>query len=271
MNLLIAEEIQSIANQLKLPTVVREVVARFQADHHYEALSTLLAVLKMEVDERRSRRVERHRRESRLPEGKTFSSLDQKRLPRRLVSQLKELAQGQFVTTATNVLAFGLPGVGKSHAMAALGHALIDAGHRVAYTATFRLVQELLVAKRDLGLPRAIRKLDLYDALILDDIGYVQQSQEEMEVLFTLLSERYERRSTVITSNLVFSQWEQIFKNPLTTAAAIDRVVHHSVILEFNVSSFRSEVARQRTKPTTTTHSAPDEVLATSESEEPPW
>jgi DNA replication protein DnaC len=218
----------------------------------------------MEVDERRSRRIERNRRESRLPEGKTFGCLNQKRFPRRLTSQLKELREGEFVISATNVLAFGLPGVGKSHAMAALGHSLIDAGYRVLFTATFKMVQDLLIAKRDLGLPRAIRKLDLFDVLVLDDIGYVQQSQEEMEVLFTLLSERYERRSTVITSNLVFSQWDQIFKNPLTTAAAIDRVVHHSVILEFNVPSFRSEEARKRSQS-----SQPEQEAADASTQEP--
>jgi DNA replication protein DnaC len=203
----------------------------------------------MELDERRIRRVERLRTESRLPDGKTFSTLDKRRLPRQLVHQLDDLAGGAFIKEATNVLAFGLPGVGKTHAMAALGHALIDIGIPVYFSATFKLVQELLVAKREYSLPRALRKLDRFDVLILDDIGYVQQAQEEMEVLFTLLAERYERRSTVITSNLVFSQWEQIFKNPLTTAAAIDRVVHHSAILEFNVSSYRTEEAQKRIKP----------------------
>ena len=111
---------------------------------------------------------------------------------------------------------------------------------------TYQLVQELLIAKRNLALPRALRKLDAYDVLILDDIGYVQQNAEEIEVLFTLMAERYERRSMLITSNLVFSDWERIFKNPMTTAAAIDRVVHHSVILEFDVPSFRTEEARRR-------------------------
>jgi DNA replication protein DnaC len=241
--------IQQLARQLRLPTVAREAVARFIAAGHHEALETLEEVFRLETCDRTERRVERLRKASRLPEGKTLASLDLKRLPRKLAGQLKELAGGAFVQEAANVLAFGLPGVGKTHAMAAVGHALIDAGIPVYFSATFRLVQELLVAKREYGLPRALRKLDLFEVLILDDIGYVQQNQEEMDVLFTLLSERYERRSTIITSNLVFSQWEQIFKNPLTTAAAIDRVVHHSTILEFNVSSFRSEEAKKRARP----------------------
>lgn len=248
-NLSLLKDIEIAAGQLRLPAVARNGASIFQKTGHCEALEAFLEVLQMEVTERHGRRVDRLRNASRLPEGKTFSTLDKKRLPRHLVSQLKELAMGSFVESATNVLAFGLPGVGKTHAVSAVGHALIDAGIPTYFTPTFRLVQELLVAKRDYALPRALRKLDLFDVLILDDIGYVQQNQEEMEVLFTLLAERYERRSTIITSNLVFSQWEQIFKNPLTTAAAIDRVVHHSVILEFNVSSYRSEEAKKRSQP----------------------
>ena len=117
---------------------------------------------------------------------------------------------------------------------------MVAAGHAVLFTPAYRLVQELLVAKRDLALPRALRKLDAYELIILDDIGYIKQRPDEVEVLFTLMAERYERRSLMITSNLVFSEWDQIFQNPMTTAAAIDRLVHHSVILEFDVSSYRT-------------------------------
>ena len=116
----------------------------------------------------------------------------------------------------------------------------------VLFAPAYRLVQDLLAAKRDLALPRQLRRLDNYDFLLLDDLGYLPQGAEESEVLFTLIAERYERRSLGITSNLVFSQWEQIFANPMATAAAIDRVVHHSVILEFDVPSYRTGVAQQR-------------------------
>jgi DNA replication protein DnaC len=158
---------------------------------------------------------------SKLPPGKTLDTLDDTRLPRPLLQQLRELARGEFLDRATNVLAFGLPGVGKSHVAAAIGHALVSSGRSVLFTPTFRLVQELLTAKRDLVLPRVLAKLDAFDLVVLDDIGYVQQAPDEIEVLFTLLAERYERRSVMITSNLVFSEWGQIFKNPMTTAAAI--------------------------------------------------
>jgi DNA replication protein DnaC len=107
------------------------------------------------------------------------------------------------------------------------------------------LVQELLIAKRDLKLARVLKQYAKYEALIIDDIGYVQQSREEMEVLFTLLADRYERSSIMLTSNLSFSKWEQIFKDPMTTAAAIDRLVHHSVILELNIPSYRLEQSQK--------------------------
>ena len=116
----------------------------------------------------------------------------------------------------------------------------------VLFAPAYRLVQELLAAKRDLDLPRRLRKLDNFDFLLLDDLGYLPQGAEESEVLFTLIAERYERRSLGVTSNLVFSEWEHIFANPMATAAAIDRVIHHSVILEFDVPSYRTDAAQQR-------------------------
>lgn len=250
MNDLLRKEIQDSAVKLRLPTIARQSLQLFERAGHQDAIPTFAEALKMECEARQERRIERLRVASKLPEGKTFGTLDKKRLPRQLMQSITDLTSGAFVRDATNVLAFGLPGVGKTHAVAALGHVLIDAGIAVYFTPTFRLVQELLEAKREYSLPRALRRLERFEVLILDDLGYVQQTQEEMEVLFTLLAERYERASTVITSNLVFSQWEQIFKNPLTTAAAIDRVVHHSVILEFNVTSYRNEEAERRSKST---------------------
>ncbi len=118
-------------------------------------------------------------------------------------------------------------------------------GRKIKYSSCAILVQDLLIAKRDLRLSKEIKKLARYDGLILDEMGYVQQSREEMEVLFTLLAERYERGSVLLTSNLPFSKWEGIFKDPMTTAAAIDRLVHHCVILELNIPSYRMEQAKK--------------------------
>ena len=162
--------------------------------------------------------------------------------------QLSVLVEGDFLDRAENLLVFGNPGSGKTHLVCALGQELILQNRRVLFSTCALLVQRLLRAKLELTLEKELKKLDRFEALIIDDIGYVQQNRQEMEILFTLLSHRYERRSILLTSNLVFSNWEKIFKDPLTTAAAIDRVVHHSVILELNVSSYRMEAAKKRTQ-----------------------
>jgi DNA replication protein DnaC len=195
---------------------------------------------------RAQRRIDRHLHESHLPREKTFTTLQVDRFSPALQLQVERLRTGAFVEDAVNVVAVGRPGVGKSHVAAALGHDLIQLGHTVLWTTTAALVQRLLAAKRDLRLPQQLAKLDHVACLILDDIGYVQHDRDEMEILFTLLAERYERRSVILTTNLVFSEWERIFKDPMTTIAAIDRVVHHSVILDLmTVESYRAQEAKE--------------------------
>ncbi len=198
---------------------------------------------------RQQRRLERLLRASRLPRDKTFARLDMGCFSLLLQQQLEQLRNGAFVQQATNVIAVGRPGTGKSHVAAAVGHELIRQGQSVWWSSTAALVQQLLAAKRDLRLPRELARLDRFACVILDDIGYVQHDRDEMEVLFTFLAERYERRTVILTTNLVFSEWERIFKDPMTTMAAIDRVVHHSVILDMTgLESYRAkEASAQKT------------------------
>ncbi len=177
---------------------------------------------------------------------KTLENFDRSRLKRNVERQFAALLDGEFLRRAENVLVFGSPGGGKTHLLCALGHELIDQGRSVYFTSCVLLVQRLLQAKQDLLLEKELKRLDKYEALIIDDLGYVQQSREEMEVLFTLLAHRYERGSVLLTSNLMFSEWERIFKDPMTTAAAIDRLIHHSVILELNLPSYRMEAAQKK-------------------------
>jgi len=200
----------------------------------------------VELEERARRKIERLLRGSSLPLEKTLATLELDRLPAPVRRQVPRLCEGDFLDRAENLLAFGLPGRGKTHLVCALGHELVQRGYAVLFVPTFKLVQRLLVAKRNLELEPTLRRLDRYDAVILDDIGYVQQGRDEMEVLFTSLAERYERRSVLITPNLVFSQWDKIFHDPMTTACAIDRVVHHATILELTGESYRAEAARSQ-------------------------
>jgi len=203
-------------------------------------------LMEVELEQRRQKRLERILKAAKLPTGKTLATLKMDRLPTKVRRQMSTLIEGGFVDRGENLLAFGLPGRGKTHLVCALGAELIQRGYTVHFTPAYALVQRLLAAKQGLSLEKELRRLDAFAAIIIDDIGYVQQSREETEVLFTLLAERYERRSVIITSNLVFSQWERIFKDPMTTAAAIDRVIHHCTILELNGDSFRAEAAKAR-------------------------
>jgi DNA replication protein DnaC len=237
--------------ELHLPTFREcyEGSARHAAAEALAYEQYLAELAERECEQRRQKRVDRLLRQSRLPLEKDMSSFDLKRLPVNLALQVRSLTDAGFVDRKENILAFGQPGSGKTHVLCAIGQELIrsTAGTRkVLFSSSALMVQDLLLAKRELKLKRMLKHLAGYDVLLLDDLGYVQYDRDEMEVLFTLLAERYERGSVMITSNLPFSQWEQIFKDPMTTAAAIDRLVHHSVILEMNVSSYRLEQAKTK-------------------------
>lgn len=244
------ETIRKNLHTLHMPTAVQIFEELLSTGLREDwTLETFLAeLLEQEVEGRGQRRIERLQKAAHLPAGKTLANFEQEHLPLRIRRLLPQLCTGEFVDRSENLLVFGLPGRGKTHFAAAVGHELVNIGRSVFFTPTYRLVDNLLRAKRDLMLEQELRFLDRFEVLILDDIGYVQQSRDEMEVLFTLLAERYERRSVVITSNLVFSQWDQIFQDPMTTAAAIDRVVHHSIIVEFGkeMNSHRATEAAQR-------------------------
>jgi len=239
-----------LLRSFKLPAFVREYdhLADRAAAEGLSHSQYLLALAEVEAAERDGRRMGRRLDESKLPREKTLGNYDLGRLPAKVRTTFATLREGSFIDQAVNVIVFGNPGTGKTHLVAGLGHELVRQDRTVLFTPTFQLVQRLLAAKRDLRLTAELRKLDRFEALILDDIGYVQQNREEMEVLFTLLAERYERKSVLITSNLVFSQWDQIFKDTMTTAAAVDRVVHHSVILELTIDSYRAQAAKERAR-----------------------
>lgn len=231
---------------LKLPSFARygEEVAQRAEREGLTYGQYLHHLAELEIEDRRRRRIERCLKASDLPREKTLATLQRKRLPAKVAKTLPTLCEGGFVDRGDNLLVFGLPGRGKTHLVCAIGHELVNRGYRILFSATYALVQRLLAAKRELRLEKELAHLDRFDAVILDDIGYVQQSRDEMEVLFTFFAERYERRSVLITSNLVFSQWDRIFKDPMTTAAAVDRLVHHSVIVEMTGTSVRADEAQ---------------------------
>lgn len=206
----------------------------------------LYELAQRECEVRRANKIERLVKVSKLPLEKTLQMFEMERLPLGIRRQIKVLSEGSFADRRENILAFGKPGSGKTHLLCGICHELARQGRNVYFGTCDLMVQELLRAKQELVLDKLLKRLSRYDVLMIDDFGYVKQNREEMEVLFTLLAHRYERGSVLLTSNLPFSKWEVIFKDPMTTAAAIDRLVHHSVILELNVPSYRAEQAKKR-------------------------
>lgn len=246
------KQLIALLKELHLP-MFREYYTEFAERALSEDMSYaqyLLELAQRECEVRRANKIARLVKASRLPMEKTMANFDLKRLPLKIRQQVKILLDGSFVDRTENILAFGKPGSGKTHLLCAICHELARQGRKVYFTTCDLIVQQLLRAKRDLELDKILKKLSRFDTIMIDDFGYVKQDRDEMEVLFTLLAHRYERGSLLITSNLPFSKWDIIFKDPMTTAAAIDRLVHHSVVLELNVPSYRAEQAKKRKRDT---------------------
>ena len=158
-----------------------------------------------------------------------------------------QLAQDTtWLERAENLLIFGPSGVGKTHLSISMGRAMIALGKRVKFFSAITLVQQLQAAKQQLQLPSTLVKLDRFELLIIDDIGYVKKSDDETSVLFELIAHRYERRSLLITANHPFSEWDSIFSDSMMTVAAVDRLVHHALIIEIKAESFRKQAAANR-------------------------
>lgn len=240
--------VESLLTQFRLPTIRQSLmeVTELARRESWDYLRFLQELCEREHQVRHERRIARLLAQCALPEGKTLANLDQSKLAPAVRKQMNALLEGGFVGKSTNVLAFGLPGRGKTHCLCAIARELI-LRHQISvwFTPAFKLVQVLLRAKEELRLDEKLKRLARHDLIIIDDIGYVQHDRAEMEVLFNFFAERYERGSLMITSNLPFSKWDKIFHDPMTAMAAIDRLVHHSVILEFTGESQRMPTARK--------------------------
>ena len=246
----IKTKVMGLLKDLRLPAMRDSFEQTIESaqKNSWSQVQTIFELLSIENVTRQSNKTERFLRESKLPLEKNRESFDHKRLGMKLNQTVELLYEGLFVKNRENILAFGLPGSGKSHLLCAIAQEQVRLGRRVLFATCSLLVQELLRAKKETQLDKLLKKFSKFDIIYIDDIGYVQQTREEMEVLFTLLAQRYERGSVMLTSNLPFSKWESIFKDPMTTAAAIDRIVHHSVILELNMPSYRTEAAKKKKK-----------------------
>ena len=244
------KEILEYINYLRLPGIKNnlEDILLLAEKESLSYADFLLHILEYESDVRKNNKIERLLKNSKLPTDKTLKSFDLTRLPLKIRQKVNAILDGGFIDRKENILVFGQPGSGKTHLLCAIAYEQIMAGRKILFTSSSLFVQRLLLAKKNLELEKVLKQLSRYEAIILDDIGYIQQSREEMEVLFIFLADRYERGSIMLTSNLPFSKWNKIFKDTMTTAAAIDRLVHHSMIIELNLKSYRTLSALKKIK-----------------------
>lgn len=243
------EQLELLLRSLRLSSFVRNY-KDFASKAEREKLGYigyLHELARIEAQERETRRIAELLRKAKLLPGKTLDNFQLSKQPSLSPGRVKELAAGDFLDKYENILIFGIPGAGKSHLSSALGREWCLRGRRTLFITAAMLVEKLLVAKRNLALEEFIKELDRFEALIIDDISYIPFNRDETDVLFILLAERYETRSVIITSNLVFSEWQSVFKDPMTTRAAIDRLVHHATILELK-DSYRAAEAKRRKK-----------------------
>jgi DNA replication protein DnaC len=233
---------------LKLPTFLREYdkLARQCAAEGFDHIRFLLRLAELELIERERRMVERRIKEARFPAVKSLDSFDFAAIPSLNKTMVLELARSEYVTRRENIIAVGNSGTGKTHI--GLGLAACQKGLSVGFYTAAALVHELLEARDEKRLLRLQRQLAGYKLLIIDELGYVPLSQTGAELLFEVFSQRYERGSTVVTSNLPFDEWTSVFGSERLTGALLDPLTHHVHILQMNGDSYRLSQSKRRSR-----------------------
>lgn len=241
-----------LLKELRLTAMAKEweIMSQKAIAEEWEPELFLAQLCEIEINQRHDRKLKRFLKESQLPAGKQLHQYNFDEVEGVTSLQIKQkLNQLDWLKQGHNILLFGASGLGKTHLACAIGYSLIEQAIRVKFSTSTAIVQELQRAKEDLGLTDALKKLDKYELLILDDIGYVKKSSSESQVLFELIAHRYERGSLLITSNQAFSEWDGIFGDNMMTVAAIDRLVHHSAIYQLQGDSYRKKQAiKQKAK-----------------------
>jgi DNA replication protein DnaC len=244
--------------QLKLPTVLREYekVAVEAAREGHDHVRYLLRLVELELIDRERRMVERRIRAARFPAVKSFDTFDFTAIPSLNKPLTLELARCEYVVARDNVIAVGNSGTGKTHVALALGLAACQRGFSVLFATAAGLVHQLMEARDDRRLLRLQAQLAGVKLLIVDELGYVPLSQTGAELLFEVFSQRHERGSTIVTSNLPFNEWTSVFGNQRLTGALLDRLTHHVSILELNGESYRLKQSKSRRRKDAPTSNA---------------
>lgn len=242
--------LDSSLKNLRLPAILLayDNYAKIALEEKYSYEQYLLALSKKEVEERFNNRIKYLIKQAKFPKQKTIDEYDFKKIDISKESII-QLSHGNFLSDASNIIFFGVPGSGKTHLAMGIGRDLCLKGHKVIFHTGCSLIQELVRAKNNLTLTNYFKKMMAYDLVIIDELGYIPFDKTEGDLLFQFISDRYERKSLLITTNLAFSEWETLFKDKMIATAAIDRLVHYSQIFKFeNVPSFRVEEAKKRLK-----------------------
>lgn len=241
------EDTRALLDGLNLKCM-KESFVSLAEEREPSSIEYLYDLSRQEQEYRQQKKIEGLLKKAKLPRNKSIEEFEFKRVPGLHPGQINRLCEGEFIDRFENLILFGNPGTGKTHLSISLAKEWCLRGRKALYLTAAELVQNLLEAKKNVALNHYIKKLDRFDVIIIDDISYVPYEKTEMDVLFIFLSQRYEQKSVVITSNLVFSDWQKIFKDEMTTAATIDRLVHHSIILELNAESYRMANAKNKKK-----------------------
>jgi len=237
--------------KLKLPTVLREYekLARQCAAENVDHVRYLMRLVELELLDREARTVERRIRDARFPAVKSLESFDFDAIPGLNKTLVLDLARCEFVARRENVIALGPSGTGKTHAVCGIGLAACQRGVKTRFATAAAIVHEMIEARDEKRLLRLQKTLASYELLIIDELGFVPLSRTGAELLFELISQRYERGATIITSNLPFDEWTATFGEERLTGALLDRLTHHVHILEMNAPSYRLAQSRSRKRP----------------------
>jgi len=206
----------------------------------------LAALTQTEITHRKRVKVNRLIREAKFPILKTLDTYDYTHITGVTPQQINRLAGGDFVKSAANIVFYGDFGVGKSHLATGIAVALCEIGIKCLFSSTQSMITSLEEAQKTLTLASLFKKLDRFDVIVLDELGYTPQSKDGADLFFQLISQRYERKSLIITTNLPYSSWDSVFLNSTTTAAAVDRIIHNCETFNIHGVSYRAEAAKKR-------------------------
>ncbi len=241
------EQLESGLRRLFLHAIAKEYapIAKESEKSKRSYEQYLASLVDLELRAKDRQRQERLIKEAKIPLLKLATDYDYSQREGITAQEVARLSDGDFVKSASNVVLYGSFGLGKSHLAMAITRALCEKGYRCLYMSTSAFINELCVAQQNLALSALFKKLDKYDLITLDELGYTPQSQEGADLFFQLISQRYERKSLMITTNLVYSEWEKVFLNKSSTAAAVDRIIHKCETFNIKGPSWRAEMAKK--------------------------